>query len=117
MKLIFYYSIVDHNYYGITDKALQWFNNYLQPRQLKVGIGNKHSTAQQLLFSLPQGSCSGVNIFTCYNTLIDKVVPENIIINGFADDHSLRKSFPASDTQNEKCTKEKLENAFATIKS
>ena len=29
----------------------------------------------------------------------------------------LRKSFPASDTQKEKCTKEKLETTFATIKS
>ena len=33
------------------------------------------------------------------------------------DDHLLRKSFPASDTQKEMCTKEKLENKFATIKS
>ena len=37
------------------------------------------------------------------------------MINGFADDHPLRKSFLASDRQNEKCTKEKLEATFATI--
>ena len=66
---------------------------------------------------MPQGSCNRANIFTCYNTLIEKVVPENIIINGFADDHLLRKSFPVCVTQKEKCTKEKLENTFATIKS
>ena len=105
------------NHYGITDKALQWFNNYLQPWHLKVSIRNNYSTPQQLYFSVPQGSCSGANIFTCYRVLIDKVVPEDIIINGFADDHSLRKSFPASDTQKEKCNKEKLEATFGTIKS
>ena len=64
-----------------------------------------------------QESCSRGNIFTCYSTLIDKVIPEDIIINEFVDDHLLRKSFPASDTQKEMCTKEKPENKFATIKS
>ena len=38
-------------------------------------------------------------------------------MNGFVDDHSLRKSFPTSDTQKEMCTKEKLTNTFAMIKS
>ena len=66
---------------------------------------------------MPQESYSRGNIFTCYSTLIDKVVPQDILINGFTDDHSLRKLFPASDTQNEKCTNEKLEATFATIKS
>ena len=53
----------------------------------------------------------------CYSALMDKVIPEDIIINGFTNDHSLRKSFPASDRQKEKCTKEKLKATFATIKS
>ena len=95
------------NHYGITDKALQWFNNYLQPWHFKASIGNNYSKPQQLHFSLPQGSC----------TLIDKVVPEDIMINGFADDHLLRKSFNAYDTKEGKHTKEKLESTIATIKS
>ena len=66
---------------------------------------------------MPQGSCSGANIFTCYSTLIDKVVQEDRIINGFADDHSPRKSFPAYDMKEEKHTKEKLDATIATIKS
>ena len=105
------------NHYGITDKALQWFKNYLQSWDFKVSIRNKYSRLQQLHFSVPKGLCSAANLFTCYSALIDKVVPEDIIIEGFPDDLSLRKSFPALDTQKEKHTKEKLEATFATIKS
>ena len=82
-----------------------------------VSVRNNYSTPQQLHFSLPQGLCSGACILTCYSALIDKVIPEGIIRNRFADDHLLRKSFPASDTQKEKYTKEKLETTFMTIKS
>ena len=99
-----------HNHYGIKDKSLQWIDNYLQPWTFKVW-------PEQLHFSVPQGSCSGANIFTCYSALTDKVVLEDIIINEFANDHSLRKSFPASDRQKEKCTKEKLKATFAKTKS
>ena len=53
----------------------------------------------------------------CYSALIDKVIPEDIIINGFVNDHSLRKSFPASDRRRKKSTKERFEATFATIKS
>ena len=66
---------------------------------------------------MSQGLCSGANIFTCYSTLINEVIPEDKVINGFADDYSLRISFPASDTQKEKCTQENLKATFATIKS
>ena len=107
------FDTVDHNillnmlqnHYGITDKALQWFKNHLQAWHFKVSIRNNYTRPQQLHFSMPEGLCSEANIFTCYSTLKDKVVPEDIIINGCANDHPLRKSFPASDTQKEKCTK------------
>ena len=119
------FDTVDHdillnilqNHYGITDKALQWFNNYLWPWHFKVSIRNNYSKPQQLYFSVPQGSCSWANIFTCYSTLIDKVVPGDIMTNGFTDDHSLRKWFNASDTKEEKYIKEKPEATIATIKS
>ena len=42
---------------------------------------------------------------------------EDIIVNGFADDHSLRKSFPASDLKKQKSTQRKLEHTLAVIKS
>ena len=60
--------------------------------------------------------CSGPNIFTCYSALIDKVIPEDIILNGFADNHSLRKSFPACDVKKQKSTQRKLEHTLPAIK-
>ena len=39
------------------------------------------------------------------------------MINGFTDDHLLRKSFNAYDTKEENDTKEKLEATIATTKS
>ena len=93
------FDMVDHdillkileNQFGVTDTALRWFNNYLRPRSFKVCIGDEYSESQKLSFGVPQGSCSEVNIFTCYCSLINKEVPESVSINGFADDHSLQK--------------------------
>ena len=50
-------------------------------------------------------------------TLIDKIVPADIMISGFADDHSLRKSFPASDLGKQNSTQRKLEHTLSVIKS
>ena len=72
---------------------------------------------QQLPFGVPQGSCSGANIFMCYSALLDKIVPANITISGFADNHSLRKSFPASDPGMKNSTQRKPEHTLAVIKS
>ena len=82
-----------------------------------VCISNKYSRPRQLPFGVPQGLCSGANIFTSYSTLVDKVMLEDIIVNRFADDHSLRKSFPASDLKKQKSTQRKLEHTLAMIKS
>ena len=68
-------------------------------------------------FGVPQGSCSGANIFTCYSALIEKVMSEDIIVIGFADDHSLRNSFPPSDLKKQKSTQRKLEHTLSVIKS
>ena len=48
--------------------------------------------------------------------LIDKVVLQDIIVNGFTDNHSLRKPFPASDLKKQKCAQIKLEHTLAAIK-
>ena len=96
-------NMVDHgillkileNQFGVTDTALMWFKNYLRPRSFKVCKGDEYSEPHKLSYGVPQGSCSGANIFTCYCSLINTEVPESININVFADDHSLRKTFQA----------------------
>ena len=102
--------------FGICGKALEWFNSYLQPRYFKDKIGKDYSQPQQLHFSLPQGSCSGANMFTCYCSLIDQIVPKDITHNGFANDHSLKKSFPAGIRTQEQQAKLRMEHTFSNIK-
>ena len=116
------FDMVDHdillkileNKFRVTDTALRWFNNYLRPRSFKVHIGDEYSESQKISFGVPQGSCSGVNILTCYCSLINREVPESISINGFADDHSLWKTFKAK--QQETTAKQLLEDTFNQVK-
>ena len=103
------------NQFGVTDTALKWFNSYLRPRSFKVHIGGEYSESQKLSFGVPQGSCNGANIFTCYCSLINKEVPESVSINSFADDHSLQKTFKARNKQQETTTKQLLEDTFSGI--
>ena len=55
-------------------------------------------------------------MFTCYCSSIDQIVPKDITLNGFADDHSLRKSFLAGDRIQEQQAKLKMEHTFSNIK-
>ena len=102
--------------FGICGKALEWFNSYLQPRFFKVKIRKDYSQPQQLHFSVPHGLCSGANVFTCYCSLIDQIVPKDITLNGSANDHSLRKSFPAGNRTQEQQAKCRMEHTFSNIK-
>ena len=72
---------------------------------------------QQLPFGVPHGSYSGANIFMSYSTLIERIVPEDITISGFTDDHSLMKSFPTSDLGQQNSMQRMLEHTLAVIKS
>ena len=92
------FDIIDHNIllkimesqFGVTDIALKCFDNYLRPKSFKVHIDDKYSESKQFSFSVPQRSYSGANIFICYCSLINKVVPDLVSIGGFADDDSLQ---------------------------
>ena len=118
------FNTVDHDIllsilnkqFGICGKALEWFNSYLQPRFFKVKIGKDYSQPQQLHFSVPQGLCSSANVFTCYCSLIDQIVPKDITLNGFANDHSLRKSFPAGNRTQEQQAKNRMKLTLSNIR-
>ena len=66
-----------------------------------------------LKFSVPQSSCSGTNLFTCYCSLIKDSV--SMTLAGFADDHSIRKSFTAECHTSEENTINTIENNLITI--
>ena len=80
-------EILNHKY-GITGKALKWFNSYLRPRSFKVIIDNIYSEEKDLTVSVPQGSCAGAAIFNLYCSPLESIVPDDLQLNGFADDHS-----------------------------
>ena len=44
-------------------------------------------------FSVPQGPTQEVYLFICYASTLNEIVPKSLTLNGFADDHSIRKSF------------------------
>ena len=85
LELSAVFDTVDHEvlleiieqHFRITDTTLGWLDKYLRSGCFKVCIGNSYSSPEELNFSVPQGSCSGANIFTCYSALIEKAIPSH----------------------------------------
>ena len=48
-------------------------------------------------FSVPQGSTQGAYHFICYALTLDEVVPKDLQLNGYADDHYTWKCFKLED--------------------
>ena len=105
------------NKYGIEGEALKWFDEYLRPHSFKVNVNGMCSKEKNLEVSVPQGSCPGANIFNLYCSPLQNVVPEDLQLSGFADDHSVRKSFRASDREEGHATQAKLEACLLSIKN
>ena len=104
--------------FRIEETALQWIENYLRPRFFKVCINKEYSDTKELTCSVPQGSASGANLFTCFASTLDEVLTDNIELelNGFADDHSVRKSFDAKSRMDEYTTIATIEKSMLKIK-
>ena len=67
---------------------------------------------------MPQGSASGANLFTCYTSTLDEVFTDDIMLelNGFADDHSVRKSLYAKSRMDEYTMITTIERSMSKIK-
>ena len=102
--------------FGIEHNALKWFDNYLRPHRFKVIIEDMHSKERDLTVSVPQGSCAGAAIFNLYCAPLEDVIPKDLQISGFADDHSVRTSFHANNRTAELATKETMESCMLNIK-
>ena len=107
-------AVLNHKF-GITDKALKWFDNYLHPRSHKVTEG-VYSHEKDLTVSVPQGSCTGAAIFNLYCSPLEEVVPPDLQLSGFADDDSIRNTFKASDRAAEKEAMSRVETCMLNIK-
>ena len=68
---------------------------------MKVHINDTYSSIRTLNYSVPQGNACGANLYTAYCAPIESVIPAGITINGFADDHLIRKPFNADSRDQE----------------
>ena len=102
--------------FGVSGSALAPFDSYLQPRFSKVNVGTKYSTNRPLDCSVPQGSLAGPNLYLAYASTLQEIVPEEVCLNGFADDHSLKRSFKADDRKAEHTTISILQNCLKDVK-
>ena len=118
------FNTVDHSIlvstlktkFGINDLALKWFGSYLQPRSFKVAVNGKYSDEKQLTYSVPQGSCSGAYLFNLYCSTLTDIVPSDLHLSGFVDDHAVRKEFRANDRNAELQTKEEIKECMVNIR-
>lgn len=102
--------------FGVNDDALKWFQNYLSPRQMQVQIGTSRSNIKTFDFSVPQGSAAGANLFNLYSSTFADIIPQELNLNGFADDHSMMTFFNPKIKDSEIQAREKLENALSDTK-
>ena len=79
--------------FDISGSVLNWVEEYLHPCFFKVCITNEYSSECELSFYVPQGSINGSTLFHSYSSTIRDVIDQDITVNAFADDHSLKKSF------------------------
>ena len=111
--------------FGINDVAINWYENYLKPRCFKVCISGKYSAQKTMDFSVPQASTQEAYLFICYASTLNEIIPKSLTLNGFADDHSIRKSFrpkapktnSSSVTTDEDDTITIMQNSMLDIKS
>ena len=71
-----------YNEFGITGKALNWYDTYLRPHQCYVEITGSRSLPRSIDFSVPQGSCAGPVLYSAYASTLQTVIPEGIDLNG-----------------------------------
>ena len=87
--------------FGITDTALNLYDTYLQPRQMKVCVNNSYSEELNLKYGVPEGSCSRANYFVAYFSPIKEIINKSIQINGYTDNHSLHHKFNTNSSHEE----------------
>jgi hypothetical protein len=102
--------------FGIEGKTLQWMDEYLRPRKCKVNIGSAYSSEKSLEFSVPQGSVAGPVLYSAYASTLQCVIPDNIDIQGYADDHILKNSFRAGSIDEEAGSIGKLQDLMFDVK-
>ena len=103
--------------FNIGGKSLDWFKSYLYPRSCKVNIGDSFFSSHDLSFSVPQGSLCGSVLYNAYASTMKTIVPPDMAIHAYADDHALKKEFNAPVPQNEVVAAESLSRCLDKVRS
>ena len=80
-------------------------------------VGTKFSTIRSLDCSVQQGSLAGPNLYSAYASTLQDVVPDDVGLNGFVDDHSLKRSFKPDDRKAEQTFISALQNCLMNVKT
>ena len=86
--------------------ALKLLDSYLRPRHCKVAVDGHFLSNREFAFSVPQGSCAGLVLYTAYSSTMSEVVPKQISIHGYADDHGLKNSYRPIQQEDEETIKQ-----------
>ena len=101
--------------FGVKVIALHRFDSYLRPRSLKVNVDMVYSADQPIDFSIPQGWGAGPGMYSAYASTVKTVVPTNIKIHGYADDHMLKMSFNGASRYDEHDTIQALTDITTVV--
>ena len=87
--------------FGVTGKALSWFQSYLSNRTYSVAINGTQSNAITLDCGVPQGSVLGPILFNVYTNQLGSIARENgATYHGYAYDTQLYAAFTLNDMSN-----------------
>ena len=119
------FDMVNHNIllsvlekkFGVHGTCLAWFRSYLKSRNCMVNVRESYSSKRELVCSVPQGSLGGPILYTVYASTMQSVVPEEIDLHGFADNHILKRSIKASSRVAERESVSSLESTVLNVKT
>ena len=99
-----------HDKFSLEGTAAQWYKLYIRPRTDSV------LEPIDLPFCILQGSVAGQVAYSAYASTIREVIPPQVDLHGYADDHAYKKSFLANSREAESDTIEQLQNCARVIK-
>ena len=117
------FDMVDHHLlleileklFGIKSTALDWYKQYMYPRDFSVCVGSNYSEPKDIQFSVSEGSTSDANIFSAYCSSLYRVLEKGVDLQGFANNHSIRSSSKGRNSQHETNCIKILQDSFDNI--
>ena len=81
-----------------------------------MNAGKSYSDKIPLDFSVPQGRCASPILYSNYAGTMKYIVPPNMLLHGYAENHAIKWSFSANNITGESNTLRSLENCAKNIK-